>query len=67
MRARLRLCLALGVFSVCLLGSLAAEIMLGKMPARWGPLRTYYLTGIAGVLILTSGFALLPTLGRWGA
>ncbi len=30
------------------------------MPARWGSLRVYYLTGMAGVLTLTVAFALLP-------
>jgi hypothetical protein len=34
--------------------------MLGRMPARWGPLGTYYLTGIAGVLGLTIAFAGIP-------
>src|SRR5690348_13337970 len=29
--------------------------MLSRMPARWGPLRLYYLLGIAGVLLLTTG------------
>lgn len=41
-----------------------SRYFLSRMPARWGPLRTYYLTGIAGVLTLTAVFAALP---HWGA
>lgn len=39
--------------------------MLARMPARWGPLRPFFLTGIGGVLVLTAAFAALPALGRW--
>ncbi len=39
-----------------------ARYFLARMPARWGPLRSYFLTGIAGVLLLTSSFAALPAL-----
>jgi len=46
-----------------------ARYMLTRMPPRWGALRPYFLTGIAGVLTLTGAFASLPWLGRtfgWG-
>ncbi len=39
---------------------LEGRYFVSRMPARWGPLRVYYLTGIAGVLALTGAFALLP-------
>ncbi len=39
-----------------------ARYMFNRMPARWGPLRSYYLTGICGVLTLTTAFAALPWL-----
>lgn len=41
---------------------LEARYMLTRMPARWGSLATYFLTGIAGVLVLTGVFAALPWL-----
>jgi hypothetical protein len=37
---------------------------LSRMPARWGPLRTYYLTAIAGTLTLTGAFIAIPILTR---
>jgi hypothetical protein len=40
-----------------------ARYMLSRMPARWGPLRMYFLTGIGGAVSLTILFALLPWLG----
>jgi len=43
-----------------------ARYFLSQMPARWGPLRGFFLTAIVGVLMLTLGFALLPHLGRAG-
>ena len=39
---------------------LEGRYMMSRMPARWGPLRGYFVSGISGVLLLTSGFALLP-------
>jgi hypothetical protein len=36
-----------------------ARYLLSRMPARWGPLRTYFLTAIAGVVILTTAFVAL--------
>ncbi len=47
-----------------------ARYMLSRMPPRWGRLRPYFLTGIAGVLALTALFALLPAAAHhfgWGA
>jgi hypothetical protein len=41
---------------------LEARYMLSRMPARWGPLRAYFLTGIGGAVLLTSVFAALPWL-----
>lgn len=41
---------------------LEARYMLTRMPARWGPLAPYFITGIAGVLLLTGLFAALPWL-----
>ena len=43
---------------------LEARYMLTRMPARWGPLTGYFTTGIAGVLLLTAGMALIPWLGE---
>lgn len=43
-----------------------ARYFLSQMPARWGPLRAFFLTGILGVLVLTLFFAALPHLGRAG-
>jgi hypothetical protein len=39
-----------------------ARYFLSRMPARWGPLRRYFSTGIAGVVLLTGAFA---ALGSW--
>lgn len=42
---------------------------LGRLPGRWGPLRGFFLAGLAGVFGLTAAFAALPWLGRtfdWG-
>ncbi|MDX1944193.1 MAG: hypothetical protein SFU86_02200 [Pirellulaceae bacterium] len=39
---------------------LEARYMLTRMPARWGPLTGYFVTGIAGVLLLTAAISLLP-------
>lgn len=38
--------------------------MLSRMPARWGPLAGYFSFGIAGVVLLTAGFATLPLFMR---
>jgi hypothetical protein len=35
---------------------------LNRMPARWGPLRGFFLLAIAGAIALTAGFAMLPWL-----
>ena len=45
-----------------------ARYFMARMPARWGPLQRYYLTGIFGVLVLTAGFVAIPALAtalRW--
>jgi len=44
---------------------LEARYMLTRMPARWGPLTAYFVTGIAGVLVLASGIASIRWLGEW--
>jgi hypothetical protein len=36
------------------------RFFLSRLPARWGPLRGFFLLGIAGVLALAGSFALLP-------
>jgi len=41
---------------------LEARYMLSRMPGRWGPLRTYFLTGIGGVLLLSAANAAIPYL-----
>lgn len=41
-----------------------ARYMLGRLPARWGKLRGYFVLGLGGVLVLTSGFAALPWMAR---
>lgn len=35
-----------------------------QMPARWGPLRAYFIVGIGGVLTLTVGFIAIPIVAR---
>src|ERR1700739_1650102 len=37
-----------------------ARYFLSRLPARWGRLRSYFLFGFAGVVMLTVGFAGLP-------
>jgi hypothetical protein len=37
---------------------------LSRMPARWGPLRVFFLTGIIGVVSLTGAFIAIPVLSR---
>jgi hypothetical protein len=37
---------------------------LSKMPARWGPMRAFFLTAIGGVVALTAAFLAMPVLGR---
>lgn len=40
---------------------------LARMPARWGPLRGFFLFSFAGILTLTASFAALPRLAEvWG-
>ena len=36
-----------------------ARYLLSRMPARWGRLRAYFLTGICGVVVLAAAFAVL--------
>jgi hypothetical protein len=43
-----------------------ARYFLTRMPPRWGLLRAYFLTGIAGAVGLTVAFAMLPHLGTAG-
>jgi len=40
-----------------------ARYFLTRMPPRWGALRLYFTTGIAGVFVLTGAFASLSALG----
>jgi hypothetical protein len=35
-----------------------------QMPARWGPLRMFFIIGIGGVLMLTSAFIAIPIVAR---
>jgi hypothetical protein len=37
---------------------------LSRMPAKWGPLRAFFLTAIGGVLTLTASFIAMPILSR---
>lgn len=37
---------------------------LSKMPAHWGPMRRFFLTGIGGVIALSAIFIAYPILGR---
>jgi hypothetical protein len=46
---------------------LEARYMLTRMPARWGPLSGYFVTGIAGVLLLAGASAAIRWLGEWQA
>lgn len=41
-----------------------ARYFLSRMPAKWGPLRLYFLTGLGGTLLLTTAFAALPVVAR---
>src|SRR5207237_10537426 len=46
-----------------------ARYFLGRLPARWGKLRGFFLLGFTGVFGLTAAFAALPWLSRawaWG-
>jgi len=43
---------------------LELRYFLAKMPARWGPLKPFFTLAIGGVLVLTSGFIAMATLGR---
>lgn len=43
---------------------LEARFFLSQMPARWGPLRAYFLIGIGGVVALTAGFIAIPIVAR---
>ncbi len=42
---------------------LEARYMLSQMPARWGKLRVYFLTGILGAMLLTGLAASMPLVG----
>ena len=42
-----------------------ARYLMTRMPARWGTLRWFFLTGICGVVGLTASFASLTWLARW--
>jgi len=47
-----------------------ARYFLSQMPAHWGPLRPFFVTGIGGVVSLTLAFIALPYLGvalQWDA
>ncbi len=37
-----------------------ARYFLSRLPARWGRLRSFFLLGFAGVLVLTASFAAMP-------
>ncbi len=41
---------------------LECRYMLSRMPARWGPLRPYFLIGLVGVPLLTGSLLVLPWL-----
>lgn len=43
---------------------LEARYFLGRLPARFGPLRGFFLAGLAGTLLLTAAFAAFPELAR---
>src|SRR5438046_2936747 len=40
------------------------RFFLSRMPARWGPLRLFFLLGLGGAVGLTGAFILLSVLGR---
>ncbi len=40
-----------------------ARYLLSRMPARWGPLRQYFVTGIGGVVALTAAYIALTWAG----
>ena len=42
-----------------------ARYLMTRMPPKWGPLRRYFLTGIAGVIGLTASFASFSWIGQW--
>lgn len=44
---------------------LEARYMLTRMPARWGPLTGYFLSGICGVVLLSAAMAAIRWLGEW--
>jgi hypothetical protein len=46
---------------------LEARYLLSRMPPRWGRLRTYYATGIGGVVGLTAGMIALPSIAASAA
>jgi hypothetical protein len=41
-----------------------ARFFLTQMPARWGPLRSYFMIGIGGVVVLSLMFVSIPIVGR---
>ncbi|MBL9089617.1 MAG: hypothetical protein JNL96_00230 [Planctomycetaceae bacterium] len=43
---------------------LECRYFLRRMPARWGAMRTYFLSGIGGAVALSAGFAALPWLAE---
>ena len=43
-----------------------ARYFMGKMPARWGKLKGYFLSALVGVLVLTGWYAAFPWLAELG-
>jgi hypothetical protein len=43
-----------------------ARYFLGRLPARWGKLWTFFVLALGGVFGLTAAFAALPHLAAWG-
>lgn len=43
-----------------------ARYFLARMPGRWGRLRLFFLSALAGIVVLPASFALLPLLARTG-